>query len=93
MKLRKIKAVRAMAKTHTVAITFDDGSEWVKDMRRLIATRKVFAPLKGRKLFERVTIVDDGRAIQWNDDIDYCADALWIEAQEARRKLTKAAAE
>jgi hypothetical protein len=92
MKLHKIKAVRVLPAAQAVVIEWDNGSQSVKDMSRLIATRKVFAPLKRRKLFERVEVADGGRAIRWSDEIDFCADALWLEAQEARGKV-KAAAE
>ncbi len=59
-------------------------------MKRAIATRKVFAPLKDQKLFEQDSVVDEGRAIRWSDEIDYCADALWMETVEGREAATAA---
>lgn len=87
----RIAAVHALPKAQAVVLQWDDGTESVKDMSALIATRRVFAPLADRALFERVSVVDDGRAIQWTDDIDYCADALWMETVEIPRDPSLAA--
>jgi hypothetical protein len=77
-----------------LAIEWADGSRTKKDMSDLIRKRLIFRPLKDARLFTSVRVINDGRAIQWTDDIDYCADALWAETcsqvEQERRKLAEA---
>lgn len=62
-------------------------------MAKQIETRRVFAPLADESIFTLVHVADEGRAIRWTDDIDYCADALWLEAEETGRTPSTEAAE
>lgn len=40
----------------------------------------VFTPLGDREFFEQVAIGPNGRYLVWPDELDFCADALWLEA-------------
>ncbi|MEO5375748.1 MAG: DUF2442 domain-containing protein [Alphaproteobacteria bacterium] len=75
-----IRSVNADPGTKTLTLEWDDGSTTRKTMGPLIGTRRIFRPLSDAALFVRAHVVNDGRAIAWNDDIDLCADALWFEA-------------
>lgn len=77
---RIIRSVAVDAATKTLTVTWDDGTVTTKAMAALIGRRKVFHPLADADLFVKATVVNDGRAVAWNDDIDICADALWFEA-------------
>jgi Protein of unknown function (DUF2442) len=58
-----------------------NGAVTVKDLRKNIARRALFAPLSDPSVFRRVRILDDGYAIAWpGTAIDLAADALWYQA-------------
>lgn len=80
--VHRINSVQAVAEGYALILTWEDGTTWVKDMRPLIETRSLFAPLIKKDFFATVQIIDGGRAIAWADEIDYCADALWLEANQ-----------
>ncbi len=80
----RIRSVVADAATQTLKLVWDDGSTSFKAMAPLIARRRAFQPLTDADRFPAVHVINDGRAIAWNDDIDICADALWQEAVESR---------
>jgi hypothetical protein len=42
----------------------------------------VFTKLSDPQYFAQVRITDRGRAIEWPDELDFCADALWLECQK-----------
>ena len=66
---------------YILVIEWQDGTRTVKKMRELIEGRAVFQPLSDPTLFAQARVVDSGRVVQWNNEIDYCADALWAETQ------------
>ena len=39
----------------------------------------VTEPLLDQKFFKQVKIAPSGRAIEWPDGLDFCADSLWFE--------------
>ncbi|HRJ62406.1 MAG TPA: DUF2442 domain-containing protein [Azospirillaceae bacterium] len=77
---RIIRSVAADAASQTLTLTWDDGAVTTKAMAPLIGGRKTFRQLADADLFVKATVVNDGRAVAWNDDIDMCADALWLDA-------------
>lgn len=77
---KRIKRVSPL-NGYVLVIEWQDGDRTVKKMRELIESRAVFQPLSDPTLFKRAKVVDSGRVVQWNDEIDYCADALWAETQ------------
>lgn len=40
----------------------------------------VYAPLADRTYFAQAAIGGQGRYLTWPDELDFCADALWLEA-------------
>ena len=80
----RIRSVTADPSTQTLKLTWDDGTTSFKAMGPLIARRRVFQPLADTDRFAAVHPIHDGRAIAWDDDIDICADALWLEAVESQ---------
>jgi len=72
----------------TLTLVWDDGSSSLKQMAPLIGTRRVFKPLADVEIFCQARIINDGRAIAWDDDIDMCADALWFDAHPEQNPFT-----
>jgi hypothetical protein len=61
-----------------VWLRFDDGIEGEVDFSPL-AGRGVFATWNDEAVFRRAVIADQGRALEWPGEIDFCADALWLQ--------------
>lgn len=61
-----------------VWLRFDDGVEGEVDFSPL-AGRGVFAAWNDLAVFQRAAIADQGRALGWPGEIDFCADALWLQ--------------
>jgi hypothetical protein len=76
----RIQSVAADPKALTLTLSWEGGAVTTKDMSPLVSGRRVFRPLADPALFAKAHIINDGRAVAWNDDIDMCADALWYEA-------------
>jgi hypothetical protein len=64
-----------------LALDWDDGVRSIKDMSDLIQKRAAFKPLADEQVFAKARVADQGRAVRWTRDIDYCADALWVETK------------
>jgi hypothetical protein len=77
--LRKIEAVEAQPE-HRLRITYEGGETIVADFAPLIRQGGVFAPLSDPAFFAQVAVDSRGRAVCWPGDIDFCADALWLQA-------------
>ena len=60
-----------------VRLRYDDGAEGEVDLARF-AGRGVFAAWDDRAFFEAVRVTPH-RAVAWGDDIELCADALYLE--------------
>ncbi|MBM3556014.1 MAG: DUF2442 domain-containing protein [Alphaproteobacteria bacterium] len=78
--MRRIISVQADPERQTLTLRWADRGVTIKDMRSLIAKRRVFAPLGDPRVFAKARVVDGGHGIAWGDDIDYAADALWNES-------------
>jgi molybdopterin-dependent oxidoreductase alpha subunit len=61
---------------YRLRLRFSDGAEGEVDLSHL-AGRGVFARWKDRRFFRKVRI-ENGRALQWGDDIDLCVDSLYL---------------
>ena len=61
---------------YTIWIRYSDGTAGEVDLSHL-AGRGVFALWEDRAAFERVHI-GSGRAIAWSDQVELCADALYL---------------
>ena len=61
---------------YNVGLTFADGSEGVVDLSDL-AGRGIFEKWTAPGAFEQAVVGDDGQ-LAWGDDIELCADALYM---------------
>ena len=77
--LRKITAVAAQP-DQRVRITYEGGETVVVDFSPMTRQGGVFAPLADPAFFARVSVDPRGRAVCWPGDLDFCADALWLQA-------------
>lgn len=66
------------ATTHSVALTWADGTTTKSHFGRLIG-KGVFAALAAPAVFACVRIGAHGRSLVWPSGLDFCADALWLE--------------
>ena len=76
--LRTIHSV-APEPNYKLRLTYADGETIVVDFTPVIQRGGVFAPLSDPEFFSQVSIGERGRYIQWPGELDFCADALWLE--------------
>lgn len=62
-------------------LIYDDGQTIVVDFTDTIRQGGVFAPLADPRFFAKAVLDQRGRAVRWPGDIDFCADALWLEGR------------
>jgi hypothetical protein len=65
--------------SHSVRLTWANGATTVASFARLVG-HGVFAAFADPAFFAQVHVGARGRSLDWSDDIDFCADALWFEA-------------
>lgn len=63
---------------YRVWLSFDDDVEGEADFSAH-AGQGVFAAWNDYAVFRRAGIADQGRALEWPGEIDFCADALWLQ--------------
>jgi hypothetical protein len=81
--LPRIVAVTADKKSFTLRIRWEKADEGVVDVSALIATFRIYEPLRrSPELFTQVRVGEYGADVVWPDDIDMSADTLWRLAQE-----------
>jgi hypothetical protein len=75
-------------------LKFSDGAEGEVDLSAL-AGQGVFAAWSDPAFFERVQINPSGRSLDWSDQIDLCADSLYLSltGQTAQGLFLKLASE
>ncbi len=100
----RIKSVEVV-RYPVLRVTFDDGLSGEYDLSDLIARGPVFAPLKDKAFFDKVSVGEHGHTFGWNLDdlgheIDFCPDAtrIRIETQKVEElaehyRLNRSAAE
>jgi len=76
--LRSIRGV-APEPNYKLCLTYTDGETIVVDFTPVVQRGGVFAPLSDPEFFSQVSIGERGRYIQWPGELDFCADALWLE--------------
>jgi Protein of unknown function (DUF2442) len=80
--LRRIESV-AVRGVSQLELAFAGGEPRVVDLKPLIQRGGVFAALADPAVFGTVRLGPDGRYVEWPDeDLDLCADALWLEASQ-----------
>ena len=80
--LDNIIGVVANPRTHTVAVTWANGDTIVNRFGYLIG-KGVFAVFADPAFFVPVSVGERGRSLLWQDEIDLCADTLWLETHPA----------
>lgn len=60
-----------------------DGSVVVVNFENLIERGGVWAALGDAEFFTKVRIGERGRTVEWPGELDFCADALWLQGQQA----------
>ena len=76
--MTKITTIEVLPGFH-LKITYVNGKSIQVDFSDKIQAGTVTAPLADPTFFKQVKISCDGRAIEWPGEVDFCADALWIE--------------
>lgn len=76
--LRRIISIDSVADAH-VTLRFEDGSIAEIDFEPLINSGGVYGKLADPAFFKQVAIGGRGRTLAWPDDLDFCADALWLQ--------------
>lgn len=78
--LRTIRSV-SLEPNSQLRLTYADGETIVVNFLPVIQRGGVFAPLSDPEFFSQVCIGERGRYIQWPGELDFCADALWLEGR------------
>jgi hypothetical protein len=68
---------------HKLWIEYEDGESGVVSFCHVIELGGVFATLGQPSVFDQARIGDNGRFIEWPDNVDFCADALWENLKPA----------
>ena len=85
--------MHVIAAVHTagdreIAITWREGDISRIDIAPMIAEGGVFTALKDPAIFAAVRVGYRGRSVLWldrdGDEIDLCADALWLETHKSQ---------
>ena len=77
LRVKKITSVEVLP-NNQLRLRFDDGVAGVVNLSAEVG-QGVFAPWTDAKVFASVKIGRAGRALIWSDEIDLCADALYLE--------------
>ncbi len=62
-------------------VTYERGETITVDFGSVIRQGGVFAPLVDPAFFAQVALDPRGRAVRWPGDIEFCADARWLQAR------------
>lgn len=75
-------------------IVFSDGFVGEYDLSELIATGRMFEPLKDPDYFKKVAVAPFGHSFGWNldeigEEIDFCIDSVRIDIEAKRRRKSR----
>ncbi len=59
-----------------LVLEYTDGVSVIADFITVIQQGKVFQPLQDPNFFAKVSLDKTGRYVYWEDEIEFCADAL-----------------
>jgi hypothetical protein len=76
--MRTITKIQVLS-AYKIGLTFSNGKSVQIDFSKKIELNTATSPLADAAFFKRVKITRGGRAIEWPGEIDFCADALWLE--------------
>ena len=80
--MKKIVACKVL-ENYRVWLRFDDGVEGEADFSAL-AGQGVFAPWTDYGFFRQAVIGEHCRTLTWPGELDFCADALWLQVTGKR---------
>jgi hypothetical protein len=63
---------------YRVRLRFDDGVEGEAEFSALVG-KGVFAAWTDYAFFRQASIGERGRTLTWPGELDFCADALWLQ--------------
>ena len=69
-----------VGRDNCLTLMYRDGERITVDFKKVIDRGGVFAKLADPTYFRQVTVGPRGRSIEWPGELDFCADALWLEA-------------
>ncbi len=64
---------------YRIQLTYEGHEPFVLDFTSVVQRGGVFTPMSDPGFFEKVRADLDGRYIEWPGEIDFCADALWLQ--------------
>lgn len=79
--MHKVTSIKVL-KDYRVELTFDDGKSGIVDLSHLVG-KGVFSAWTDYVNFQQVRIGESGELV-WNDQIDLCPDALYLQATHQR---------
>jgi hypothetical protein len=68
---------------HKLNLIYSDGENIIAEFEPLIAMGGVYSTLADPGYFAQVSVGEHGRYIQWPGGLDFCADALWLDAHSS----------
>ena len=68
---------------HRLEVSFSDGTSGVVDLSCLIRS-ELFSRLSDEESFTQFSISRDGRAIAWDEELELCADSLYLKTTGKR---------
>lgn len=71
----------------TIEIEFDGGFKGVVDFKPLIQRGGVFGHLGSPRFFHRAKIGERGRTLVWPNELEFCADALYMDAEKSAKAI------
>jgi hypothetical protein len=77
-----IVAAKPDPEAWTVTLTWANGEITTNSFRHLMG-KGVLAALADPAFFVQARVGENGRTLEWPNDIDFCADALWFETHPA----------
>lgn len=72
---------------YRVRLTFDDGDTVCVDFGPVAAGGGIFTPLGDPDFFSQVRVEEGGRVLAWPGELEFCADALWLQTHAAPEKV------
>ncbi len=65
-----------------LGLTYDESETVTVDFTPVIKRGNIFKLFAEDDFFSQVKIGKDGRFIEWPNNIDFCADALWLAGHD-----------
>ena len=79
-----IRVMKATAlQDHKLEVSFSDGTSGVVDLSCLIRS-ELFSRLSDEESFAQFSISRDGRVIAWDEELELCADSLYLKTTGKR---------